>query len=137
MSRKSRQKTIVRTSGVQLSTPRQSLRWPGPSKTKTTYLDVEDRRRYSPVQVSPKTISGNFARLREKFPSVKIKTGLQKPYEVSSLYGVPYKFAFRQPLSVLICVRRRARREVLFAQNRAGRNGQRKRVLNQFSEVHC
>nr|QJB20432.1 MAG: hypothetical protein [Microvirus sp.] len=44
---------------------------------------------------------------------------------------------FAVPADVAICVRRKQRREVLHALNKAGRGGQRKPRFNRFSSVRC
>lgn len=47
-------------------------------------------------------------------------------------------FGFESPRQVSICVRRKQRREVLFARNRAGGGGRRKRPkFTEYSRVRC
>lgn len=52
--------------------------------------------------------------------------------------AIPFRLAFLQPKRVWICVRRKMRRQVLFAQNLTGKGGrQRRRRRNELSNVRC
>lgn len=46
-------------------------------------------------------------------------------------------FSFRAPRAVVVCVRRKQRREVLFAMKRTGRGAKAPRRLNEWSSVRC
>lgn len=49
-----------------------------------------------------------------------------------------YQLAFQAPDDVIVCVRRKRRKEVLFAKNKAGKSGQqRKRRRTYFSSISC
>lgn len=45
--------------------------------------------------------------------------------------------AFQTPSKVLICVRRKQRKEVLFAKRKTGRGGQRRPRFNYYSSISC
>lgn len=49
---------------------------------------------------------------------------------------LPYAVGFDQPTQVLVCVRRKIRREVLFAKKRH-RGASRKKRRNSFSNIRC
>lgn len=49
----------------------------------------------------------------------------------------PGTLSFAAPDKVLVCVRRRRRKEVLFAKNKAGKRGQRKPRRNYWSSISC
>lgn len=51
--------------------------------------------------------------------------------------AVTAKLAFTDPSSVAICVRRKIRREVMFARGHSGRRGQRRPKRNWFSTIRC
>ena len=50
---------------------------------------------------------------------------------------LPVNVAFSQPKQVAVCIRRKARREVLFAKNRTGKGARSRRTRNQWSDVKC
>lgn len=83
--------------------------------------EVEDRRRFDADPSKPaRTASGQRARFR-------------------ALYNAPLQtIGFQDPRRVLICVRRKARREVLFAKRQTGRGAKaRRHRRNQYSNVRC
>lgn len=47
------------------------------------------------------------------------------------------RYQFSLPSSVVVCVRRGVRKEVIFAKNKAGRNGQRKSRRTSSSHISC
>lgn len=49
---------------------------------------------------------------------------------------LPYAVGFQQPTQVLVCVRRKIRREILFAKKRT-RGASRKKHRNTFSNIRC
>lgn len=67
----------------------------------------------------------------------------KKPTQRQSKYGLPAlsqtkaTIAFGLPDKVLVCVRRKRRKEVIFAKNKAGRSGQRKPRRNWLSAISC
>lgn len=50
---------------------------------------------------------------------------------------VPTGVAFQHPNDVLICVRRKQRKEVLHALKKAGKSGQKSPRRSAFSDIHC
>lgn len=50
---------------------------------------------------------------------------------------VPYQIAFTAPDETLVCVRRKRRKEVLFAKKKTGKRGQRKPRFNMWSKYKC
>lgn len=59
------------------------------------------------------------------------------PSRSSNPWDVPTGVAFEDPSRVLICVRRKQRKEVLHALGKAGKVGQRRPRRNHYSEIHC
>lgn len=52
--------------------------------------------------------------------------------------SVPFRLAFRRAPEVAICVRRKQRREVMFAYNRTGKGSRSfRRRRNEYSDVRC
>lgn len=50
---------------------------------------------------------------------------------------VPYQIAFSAPAETLVCVRRRRRKEVLFAKKHTGKGGQKRPRWNRWSSTKC
>lgn len=67
---------------------------------------------------------------RARIPRKKNFSGL-RPEDGRSLV------AFRDPDRVLICARRRQRREVMFARRKTGKRGQKRPKFSWFSKVSC
>lgn len=98
----------------------------------------EDRRRFHPAGPlrSPRTFSRRPYRLvlhDRKYATVKSspRNRFLFPSQTKAV------IAFDAPRSVLVCVRRHRRKEVLHALGKAGRVGQRKPKRNFYSSVHC
>ena len=97
----------------------------------------EDRRTYHPL--GPQRGAVSFSGAQHGLRTVDRKTsdrfaGLRKfPSQTKALIG------FDTPVHVLVCVRRKRRKEVLFAKRKTGRGGARQRRprKNWFSNVHC
>lgn len=53
------------------------------------------------------------------------------------LFNVSHRLGFDQPVHVVRCVRRKQRREVLFAKRRTRKGSGARRHRNQWSNVHC
>lgn len=83
-------------------------------------MPVEDRRRWTPDRTRPlKRIDGSFG----------VGLEARRPW---SLYG------FRAPFRVVLCVRRKIRRQVMFAVGGAGSGRKMRRPRrNRFSKVRC
>lgn len=90
------------------------------SRSPSSYLsDLEDRRRFHPAPYVPaRTLDSSNHRLRASYSS-------------------PWAVAFQQPRRVLVCVRRKMRRQVMFAKGGAGRKRMRKPRYSEFSNVRC
>ena len=91
------------------------------------YRDIEDRRRYHPLKLfaPPKLFSGKPARVT-----------VQRVRRRRSV--VPIGIRFLNVERVLVCARRKERREVLFATNKTGGGVRRKKPRRTpFSEVSC
>lgn len=52
-------------------------------------------------------------------------------------YKKPTVLGFDVPANVLVCVRRKMRKEVLHAFNKAGKGGQKRPRRNRFSDLRC
>lgn len=93
---------------------------------------VQDYRTWSPSTVlDSRTVKGGLARLRVSSPRAKARRG--RPV---ALLEVPPAVAFRAPKTVIVCIRRQARKEVLHALGVAGgRVGRPHRGV--FSSVSC
>lgn len=94
----------------------------------------EDRRLWNPVKPSPaRAFSRRVARIVEHNRNVNIPSR-------SSHRSLPLpatRFAFSVPRDVIVCVRRKVRKEVIHASGRAGRRGQRRPRRNEYSDVRC
>lgn len=47
------------------------------------------------------------------------------------------KLSFQDPLRLQVCIRRKTRRQVMFAKKKAGKAGQRKPRYNYYSSIKC
>lgn len=103
---------------------------------------LEDRRLFSPVTVRPVSTLRRDAVVRTRpvivaAPPVVASPSRSRRSTKSGLDIVPSRVRFGAPRRVLICVRRRRRREVLHAKGVAGRRGLRRPRRNFWSEVSC
>lgn len=93
---------------------------------------IEDRRLYHP--------EGPWAQPKGLFRTASevVGTPARSPRSVGGQRSglSPDYFKFRSPKAVVKCVRRKQRREVLFATGKGGR-GWRKKRRDQWSDVHC
>lgn len=87
-------------------------------------LEVEDRRRFSPLSV-PRAAS-------LRVPGVRI--GQVKKFKSRALRP---GFFFTGSRSVMVCVRRKERKEVMHAKGIAGRRGLRRPKRSAFTSVRC
>ncbi len=90
---------------------------------------IEDRRRYNPTRQprTHKTTLGTSAKIiftqqTGKKNQMKFKTPIAR---------------FVNPAQVIACVRRKQRKEIMFANKKAGRQGQRKQKRNSISNIKC
>lgn len=98
-------------------------------------IDFEDRRRHSPVPI-PFPVSFPdptrvVVRKRPRSYQHSLKKNLSKSYKSYLAQE------FHAPDNVLICVRRKRRKEVLHALGKSGKRGQRKPRWSSHSDVHC
>lgn len=108
-----------------LAVPRLLERWsPGPDMSV-----VEDRRQYHPW--------GSWAapRLSDGSPSA-VAIADQPPKRKPGRLFLPFGLKFGDVKKTLVCVRRKQRREVLFAKGRGG-GGHKKPRRNEWSDVSC
>lgn len=90
-------------------------------------LQLEDRRLFEPVDTFPRALFHRSARL---VPSINTN--------VKRSNHVPTGISFNVPEEVSLCVRRKQRREVLFAKRRTGKGARaRRRRRGPFSSVSC
>lgn len=98
-----------------------------PRRRRPNLRQVEDRRQWHPEgprrapgarnRFAPRLVTPGWVPLGGDLPTAKI--------------------GFADPLNVAVCVRRKQRREVLFAKHKAGRRGQRRPKRNWFSNIKC
>lgn len=89
--------------------------------------EVQDLRAFDFEPVRPaRFLSGPIASVGVTTPSKK-----QAPSRV------PYQIAFSAPAETLVCVRRRRRKEVLFAKRKTGKGGQRRPRRSKWSNYKC
>lgn len=90
-----------------------------------TLSEIEDNRQFSFDTDRMATVSGSPAR-----------TIAPRPH--SGLGALPvHRLGVDQPVHVVRCVRRKQRREVLFAKRRTRKGSGARRRRNQFSNTHC
>lgn len=103
-----------------------------------TLREYEDRRRYHPIEHESRPArTFRAAHHRLSLPSVHRSPPPSSPSSYFSPKNWPTAtIGFREPKSVPICVRRRIRREVIFATTGGG-GGQPPRRFNEFSKISC
>jgi len=84
---------------------------------------LQDRRKYDPTTRTQKPAARTRSATRYTIPT-------STPY-LSSRYG------FSRPQDVSICVRRKTRKEVLFAKRKTKAGARSRRHYNRWSEVKC
>lgn len=102
------------------------------SPTRHYILSHEDRRLYHPLDdVRP-------AKGLSKYASQITVTPYKRNKARPKAAPTPDVFRFNAPQKVAVCVRRKTRREVLFALKRTGKGSRRRRRRrNYYSEVSC
>lgn len=100
----------------------------------STFLtEIEDRRQWHPLGVNRPARSFNRAQHTLQVPKYPKRQGRAfRPYKWPTA-----QIGFTQPDQVLVCVRRKQRREVLHALKKAGRGGQRRPRYNLYSKITC
>lgn len=114
-----------------------------PSMSVRTILQqLEDRREWHPE--GPARAARGFFIPRHRLvarvsspQSGRTSSSFQSPF-LPSLSSVPISVGFQAPKQVAICVRRKVRKEVIFAKGKAGRGVRRRPpTRNFYSEVIC
>lgn len=109
---------------------------------------IEDRRTFHPDRVRPaRGLSRRAVRFMVSPPRASIRRAtarglhpslLQSRALRSSALSIPSGVSFHAPKTVLVCVRRKTRREVLFATNSTGKGARaRRRRQSEFSDIGC
>lgn len=96
-------------------------------------IEVEDRRNWHPQVTNLMDAPVRSSR------RARVPLQLAKPLK---RWGKPHRFNFSRlqfssPKQVLVCVRRKVRKEVLHALKKSGRGGNRRRRYNSLSQVRC
>lgn len=73
------------------------------------------------------------------FSGVTASVGLADapPKKKGTRSRVPVQLAFTAPAETIVCVRRRRRKEVLFAKNKTGKRGQKRPRRTAWSDTKC
>lgn len=126
----------VKTRGVSNSITANSLRFvlssvlnPLTIQPRELLRLYEDRRTWSPEKPS--------ARVPRSFSRPTQLRGTSDTRSSHSAKFPPSAQAFKNRDEVLMCVRRRVRKEVLHALKKTGRGGQKSPRWNAWSQVHC
>lgn len=98
-----------------------------PARRRSSLRLVEDRRQWHPVGPQMPARAWNRNATRVIVPRYAKLAGT----------AVTAKLAFSGPSSVAICVRRKRRREIMFAKGFGGRRGQRRPKRNWYSSIRC
>lgn len=101
------------------------------------FPEIEDRRQYHPEGVARPARSFSIPRHRLAIPKKNVRSVRGDSRYVPSFDGLTHEIGFRVPRKVLICVRRRIRKQVLHAFRKTGKAGQRKPRRNFYSSVSC
>lgn len=102
----------------------------------------EDRRRFHPLQAAAPALSFNQRRTLLTVAKRPVRTTIQSPFGMDQIKRTIFKTAIRSvgfayPRRVLVCLRRQARKEVMFATNKAGQGGQKAPIKNMLSKISC
>lgn len=91
----------------------------------------EDRRLFHPDPLpAARSFNRRVARIVEHPRNVNVPSRL-------SGRSFSTRFSFDVPADVLVCVRRKIRKEVIHAIGKSGKAGQRPPRRNQWSDIHC
>ena len=138
MARRNRNRRRVASANAKRSLP-SSYRDTLPRSTvfdvKNQLFLFEDRRSFNPESIYAPARSFSKTRHRLIIPRVAKAPARGRPKQLELF--PPAHIGFRAPEKVLICVRRKMRKEVMFATGKAGKAGQKKPRRNEYSEVHC
>lgn len=109
---------------------------------------ISDKRRFAPYETAPKTYGGISARFKVAgIPLIKVRRAEGARYNaITKGYDpLPWRIGFVEPERVLVCVRRKIRREVLHAIAKESgygsvskiKNLNKKYIFNEDSKVVC
>lgn len=99
------------------------------------YGELEDRRFWHPDgQEAP---AASLVQPRHRLVYRGFSSSSGRSPSASSFFWPSFSVGFKQPSRVLICIRRRARREVMHALGFAGKVGQRPPHRGPYSSVRC
>lgn len=88
---------------------------------------------HNPVDYpNPRRLDGSTARVIVYAPKRSVSRGT-----FPSTYSVPQRISFAAPKAVAVCVRRKQRKEVLFAIRKTGKGARARRKLTRYSGVSC
>lgn len=95
--------------------------------------EIEDRRSYHPLgRARPAIYATGALKLKDRSPSK-----LQKKYGFRPRSQTNAILTFHRPSQVALCVRRKQRREILFAKRRTGGGGRGPRRRNWTTQISC
>lgn len=102
-------------------------------------VDVQDRRLFNPSAVDrpQKKVRGTAARVVVRTPGAKTVAPGVSLSALAFTPVVPWGLEFQDAERVVVCVRRRRRREVLHARGVAGSKGLRPPRYNFWSKISC
>ena len=131
MARKNRRRGRVNTYNAR---PRSGLL---SSPTVQSLRLYEDRREFHPEGRNrpARSFTRHVHRLRAVTPSKGTRRSRSVVHDVWR--GVPHRIGFVRPERVLVCVRRKMRREVIHALKKNGKGGGKKPRLNWRSKIKC
>lgn len=103
------------------------------------HLPSFDARKWHPEPVRPVSEPRSASRLTlPRESAVRRSGGRSDPPERTAARALPSQLTFSQPKQVSICVRRKARREVLFAKAKTRKGaGASRRKRSQWSNIQC
>jgi hypothetical protein len=111
-----------------------------PVFTEPLHLPSFDNRTFHPSPIT-RTIAEPRSASRLKIPepgrAVSVSGSSRPAVGNRRISSLPAQVAFSQPKQVSVCIRRKTRREVLFAKQRTGRGAKSRRTRNQWSDVKC
>lgn len=129
----------LRSLAAQLSMPQPSLPL-HPVSVPTALNEVEDGRLWHPdPEQGALTIGGRFARVVvHKRPIVARSNTLWSPAGLPVGLQAPVGLRFESPFKVVTCLRRKVRREIMFATGRGGKGVRKRRPRRSWrSNVSC
>lgn len=94
---------------------------------------LEDRRAFHPNKLDRPAMSVRRADATLRVSPPK-PSALAKP---STHNLLPVQIGFKQPKGVAVCVRRKIRREVIFATRNTGKGSKARRHRNEWSDIKC